>query len=305
MKRIFLVVAALLLALPMMGVVQTWDAAFELTPADGDLVSQGDDRIRDLKDTLAAEMETEHDFSTTCGACSGNDTGRHHLGSARPFFQAAAPANPNALVEADKAGFRTLDDARLWVDTDDSQLYFWDDTPTTDLATNELGAAGWASVWPLQFTVEGEATNDDQRGAVVRTREVITGVTAAIDVPDDGRSYEIVVTGLCSYSIDGGNMIGCWLVDDQDGDVDYKLAYSSDAGTEAGELTLSYTSTAPTNGLTYTYTIEFACTVALSADCVVNPEEGLGNTPVTADAFDAEEAMSKVTAQLRPRHTAY
>jgi hypothetical protein len=110
----------------------TWDASFEATPANTDLVSQGDDRIRELKVETADRAEKETCWGATgTGGCA-NDTGWHREGSARGFLETTAPT---ALKDLALTPLGANDDGRLWIDSDgadniggnndDGQLWAW------------------------------------------------------------------------------------------------------------------------------------------------------------------------------------
>lgn len=97
----------------------TWDASFEATPANTDPVSQGDDRIRDLKENVRERLESEHYFGTLASA---GDTGRHREGSAVAFY---AAADPVSMPFADAQGLTTLgaaDEGRLAYRSDTGQF---------------------------------------------------------------------------------------------------------------------------------------------------------------------------------------
>ena len=92
----------------------TWNPGFEGTPAGGDPISQGDDRVRELKENIRERLETEIEYGTQIGP----DTGRMREGSARAYFQAAAPT---AIPQPDINGASVLgasDEGRLWRDSD-------------------------------------------------------------------------------------------------------------------------------------------------------------------------------------------
>ncbi len=101
---------------------QAWTAAYELDPTATDPVSQGDDHLRAVKTEVRDRAETEHQWGSGLGLVT-TDTGRHLFGSARVFFQTAAPPVTGAvgdlcLTEADRDGNRFCDAGRLWLDQD-------------------------------------------------------------------------------------------------------------------------------------------------------------------------------------------
>ena len=304
MRRYLLIaLLALFVASPALGQV-AWTAAFEATPQVGDLLSQGDDNIREFKTTTRTNMTVEHDTSNIGGLTA---TSRHHAGAARGFLQAAEPAN---LVEDDTDPLGVsddLDNGRIWVDHDDMQPWYREEDLVggvwSDLNINHgANAADWTSLWPRSWSVSDIATDNNQQGAVIDTREVITGISIAVATPDDGRQYEIEVKGSCNYFIGNGEGIGCWLVQDVGPfDGDYKYAEITGA-TGAGSLDLVYILTGPLNGTTYTFTLEYACTIALDDDCVVNPEEGVGNVGAEGGDFNALPFFSRLHATVRPRY---
>lgn len=128
---LFIVVGATLL----LGI--SWDASFEATPANSDLVSQGDDRIRELKVEIADRGEDEQCWGTgaTTGCPGSGDNGFHREGSARGFFATAAPTTLN---DAASTALAAGHDGRVWVDDDgldgsaatydDTVLHAWDGT---------------------------------------------------------------------------------------------------------------------------------------------------------------------------------
>jgi hypothetical protein len=123
---------AMLGSLLLLGVA--WDASFEATPANSDLVSQGDDRIRELKQEIADRGEDELCWGTgaTSGCPSSGDNGFAREGSARAFF---ANANPATLNDAASTALGTGHDGRIYIDddgadnvdgnNDDNQFKIW------------------------------------------------------------------------------------------------------------------------------------------------------------------------------------
>lgn len=100
----------------------TWDATFLTLPAGGNLLSDGDNKIRDLKTGITERVENEH---TTYNDGTGGNyllDWNHKPGSAKGYFQNAAPTNrPNntTALTAD-------DNGRLWFDDDNDDLpYFY------------------------------------------------------------------------------------------------------------------------------------------------------------------------------------
>lgn len=97
----------------------TWDSNWKSAPADSDSAAAGDDEMRE--DRLAVEERINNEHTTYNDGTSGNYLldWNHRKGSAKGYFQNAAPTNrPNGstALSSDDAG-------RLWFDDDG------DDTP--------------------------------------------------------------------------------------------------------------------------------------------------------------------------------
>lgn len=135
-----------LLCVVLLGVA--WDAAFEATPSNSDLVSQGDDRIRELKVEVGDRGEDELCWGTgaTSGCPASGDNGFAREGSARGFFATAAPTTLN---DAATTALGTGHDGRLWTDNDgtdnvdanldDNSLHFWNGSAFEKLGLGALG----------------------------------------------------------------------------------------------------------------------------------------------------------------------
>jgi len=117
-----------------MAVVQ-WDEDFEDTPAGGDAPSGGDDRIRELKNTTRSIVDKEHVIDHDAASVPAIAAqGWHREGSAVAYYQAAAPTNrPDGATALD-----TDDDGRLWIDSDDGTLDYWDGDSFEDLKVPEV-----------------------------------------------------------------------------------------------------------------------------------------------------------------------
>lgn len=276
--------------------IQTWNAAWNADPTGGDQLSQGDNEILDTRNTVRAELKVEHDVGDDTVDANYTDTGRHKSGSARSFFQAAAPTTlldataagswPPVAPETDKLGFSTLDNGRLWVDFDDCQPYVREQEITganwTDQNTNytPAGSAAWLSLWPCSWTDVHAATVDNERpGAPTNdTRDTITGMAAqSIDIPDDGRSYELVVRAVITYQLDAAGHGAFWLEETAPGASDRAMAFVTNIGAQenSGTIILEYLVSAPANGATYTFDVDFASSVA--ASFYANPTEAVIN----------------------------
>jgi hypothetical protein len=232
--------------------IVTWSNTFNTTPVFSDLVSDGDNRILDNRQTIRASFMVEHDIGDATVDADYLDTGRHKTGSARSYFQSAAPSDllkhTNAGAwppvspgndEDDKLASSDLDNGRLWVDWDDCQPYVREEEQTaaawTDINANHgTPNPTWISLWPRFDFDTSVANNTSQNAAVINTREPIDGAEnfgaapmnavmgAEIVVPNDGRDYVIEVEAFISYAIDANvagadTWMGFWLVEDPNG----------------------------------------------------------------------------------------
>lgn len=94
----------------------TWNTAFEQTPAGSESPSLGDDRFRELKVAVRERLEKEHVMDLT-GGIAGDD-GWHESGSAKVYFQSAAPTTrPDGATSLTAA-----DNGRIWMSSTDYKL---------------------------------------------------------------------------------------------------------------------------------------------------------------------------------------
>lgn len=124
-----------------MAISTTWDTSYEASPAGGDSPTSGDDEMRSTKLAIRERAELEHIWGT--GEASAGH-GWHREGSAKAYFQDAAPTN-----RPDNATSLTSDDAgRLWFDDNDSdRFYFYTgSTWTSALAIASLTTSGNVTV---------------------------------------------------------------------------------------------------------------------------------------------------------------
>src|SRR6056297_3332610 len=115
-----------------MAVVQ-WDSDFELTPAGGDSPAGGDDRIRELKNTIRSIVDKEHQIDYASSPPTAGAQGWHREGSAIAYYEASEPTNkPDGATALDS------DDAgRLWWDSDDDTLDMYSGSAFVDLKVEE------------------------------------------------------------------------------------------------------------------------------------------------------------------------
>jgi hypothetical protein len=316
--------------------VYPWDATFNTTPTFADLVSDGDNDIERTRSTVQSVLQVEHD----CGTVDAQhlDTGRHKTGSARAYFQAAAPADLlehydsggggawlPVTTQNDRAGSSDLDNGRLWVDWDDCQPYVREQEQTaaawTPLNANEgTPNPTWISLWPRTWTETDAATTAAQRNvAGAETREEVAGglvgptpggianvLGVTVVIPNDGRSYQVAISAHCRY-VSTNNTAGgfCLVEEDLSGggptDVDWSYVQGPHANATAGEATLHYVDEAPTNGETYYYYVEFTAMSALQANFSVNPTDNTGGfANITAANWAGATAWSRIHATVMP-----
>lgn len=104
------------------GALQVWNSGtFEVSPANTDPISLGDDQIRELKENIRKRAQVETYWGTDI---TGGETGRAREGSARAFYAAADPTVLSNSV-TDTAGDPNLgssDDGRLLRRSDTGEL---------------------------------------------------------------------------------------------------------------------------------------------------------------------------------------
>ena len=102
-----------------------WNSSFLTEPANSDDPAAGDDEMRTIKAAVEERAELEHfwdsaDATTTAGGASGH--GWHREGSAKGYYQAAAPT---ARPDPGATALDTNDEGRLWVDSDTRGLFVY------------------------------------------------------------------------------------------------------------------------------------------------------------------------------------
>ena len=114
----------------------TWDATFEAAPDGGNPPSTLDDAIRAHKAAVEERMKNEH---TTYSGDSTSGTAsvdwRHKKGSARAYYQSAAPTNQPGTAGA---ALGSGDDGRLFVDSDTNIGFVWDGSAMQPIRSLDL-----------------------------------------------------------------------------------------------------------------------------------------------------------------------
>lgn len=105
-----------------------WD---ETAPVGTDFINKGDDEIRVLRKGVRERDAKEHVSNASAGV-----GGEHLQGSAKGFYQAAAPTKrPDTTTNLDSA-----DAGRMWIDSDDKIPYVFDGTAFQKLVAGQVGA---------------------------------------------------------------------------------------------------------------------------------------------------------------------
>lgn len=169
--------------------VQNWTSGFEGTPAGSDNPAQGDDRIRELKETIRAVIDKEHVLDPGASQVVG-DQGWHKAGSAKVYSQSAAPTNrPDGTTALDAD-----DEGRLWVDSDTGVLHVWDGTSWEISGSDQdLLTTSDVTFNTVTANVTGDLTGDIIGPSTVTTDDLTV-------------DNDLAVTG--SISTDGGITIG-------------------------------------------------------------------------------------------------
>jgi len=205
-------------------------AAYETTPAAGAAVSEGDDRMREMKEQNRFRLEAEHFL----GDDLDDDNGLHRLGSARAYMTTAAPDELNDSHSGQASGTLTdylntgvedggeedLNDAasnsaagaeddvghgRFWLDTDgadasdgnadDNQLYIFE-------GVAGAGNGAWAVI---QGQTGGSLGGDDQilagsRNLVYNGNFAATDGTGAVGATVIPIGYSVIDAATFTYT---------------------------------------------------------------------------------------------------------
>jgi hypothetical protein len=197
-----------------LGALQTWDlATFEASPANSDQVSQGDDKIRELKENIRDRAEVEHLWGTIS---SGGDNGRSREGNARVFYDNSEPSALSNSV-TDTAGSAALDEGRLWRDADDGYLKVYSGSAWVNALTT-LGGTIELLDTPRFATVDGE---DAFNPLAFHIRAISTDTSMDADCAASGA---VSTTAIASQTF-GTAGIGCLSVS-----VDYSARSTSSRG---------------------------------------------------------------------------
>jgi hypothetical protein len=290
-----------------------WTAAWEAIPAGGRNISLGNDDIIDFKQAVRTWGEVEADYGNLTAGYG--DTGRLTQGGARAFFQVAAPATllkPDGTGHGgDRNGSAALDNGRIFVRHPDLEPWVREQAQVggawSDIVANHGGSAShWVSLWPRSFSYVDTGSTDDQQCAVAETREDVAGLSIAYSIPNDGRAYQAIVRAQCTYMVNGANAIGFWLLVDSGGgagatDRDMKFIYHG-TSLHVNSVSLAAIDSSAANGASCVAHVEFAGTTATSANCRINPTEGVAPFPNLGVDFNGEVSSCRLQVEVRPRY---
>lgn len=102
-----------------MSISDTWNTTFDAAPAGGDDLSLGDDKIRETRRATRERGEREHLWASTD---TNSKHGWHREGSARAFVADTEPSAYNDPDGTAIGGDATLDQGRLFFDSEASYL---------------------------------------------------------------------------------------------------------------------------------------------------------------------------------------
>ena len=158
----------------------TWDGTFLTEPADGDSPSSGDDEIRVIRSAVTERMANEHTTYIADGT-AGNYLldWNHRAGSAKGYFQDAAPTNrPNAATALTAA-----DNGRLWFDDNNGDILYVYVHPNWVGVVREIA----------RFSIQGEmATGQKVIPSIVFPRGcTVLRVDAYLDTAPTGAAFRL------------------------------------------------------------------------------------------------------------------
>ncbi len=176
--------------------LKDWTTSFESEVDDGDLVSELDTFINDRMVAVRERGLVEHDWPGSSVSAGFGQTGRHNPGSARAFFQTAAPTalrRPDGGAHPGDTNSNTaLDDGRMWFDSDAGyKLYVRD----------QSGGPAWE---PAKAVPDEASLNRVIRVQAKTQSQAVTAVSAVpvtlawdppapiVTIPDQG-TWDILV----------------------------------------------------------------------------------------------------------------
>lgn len=177
-----------------MSIVYTWDSAFRDVPAGSSDPRQGDDAIRAFKLAIEERIAREHiGLYTDTNA----NHGMHRKGSAIAYYQSAAPTTQPDGTALDA----TLDQGRLWVDSDTGFLFYWSGTAFVSAtpayfrcSIQGVLSTGTAVVPPIHIPRAMTITK-----VSIRVATAPTGATLIVDLNKNGSNS--IFTGVTRPTI--------------------------------------------------------------------------------------------------------
>jgi hypothetical protein len=270
-----------------MAFTRVWDLAYEDTPADNTLANQLGARIRDLKLDTRERGDIEHNW----GAAG---TGRHNFPSGAIATRDAITDVSEGMIflrtdmkQIDRRGAASWDNE--WRNYDigntasrptasdlpDGYLYF--DTDLEQLMRYHLANTTWFPANGKRFITTKFATDNDQ--AMTGAFAIVTGMSQAVTIPDDGMQYEIFVTAVVHWRRStGGTKVTLELR--RDTVQQRKHENEEDTPNVQHSTILIDHFTTPVNNTTYTYDVRGFKAGALNADDNFNPTDSFSHLEI-------------------------
>jgi hypothetical protein len=187
--------------------IVAWDATFQASPLGSASPAEGDDRIRELKENLQNRLTKEMKWALSPG--SATTQGWMRQGSAVAYYAATAPT-----LRPDGATALSSDDAgRLWLDSDDGTVDYWNGTAMADLKVPAIDVVTSSAAKSADYTVLDDdsdlflvTTADTDRTITLPTASANTGRVVVVKKVDDGTGT-VTVDGEGAETIDGAATI--------------------------------------------------------------------------------------------------
>lgn len=132
----------------------TWNATLEAEPLPGDSPRYGDDKIRRNSIAIRERLAPEHLIYTSGAYDTQADHGLHRQGSAVAFCQAG---EPTTRPDGTALGNDSKSIGRIWVDTDDNKVYYWNGTAWTLAKASPSSAGSGVADSVSSHTLDNEA----------------------------------------------------------------------------------------------------------------------------------------------------
>ena len=183
--------------------VQQWTAnPFELSPADSDSPAEGAERIRELKETAGSLLDKEHK-ARDAGSVAAQ--GWHRSGSAIAYYAGTEPTTrPDGTT-----ALAASDAGRLWTDSGDGTLDYWDGSsfedlkvPEIDLIRDHLDKSADYTITDTDANTVFVTTAATDRTITLPTAADNAGRIITVKKVDDGTG-KVIIDGEGAETIDG------------------------------------------------------------------------------------------------------